>query len=176
MPYWDGICHVAAYDNCRVGSWILRHIYKVVLFSYVMWSCSDAAFCSFVQLHLFLLQQRAKIKTYLKPASVICSTAQWHVLSEGLSHLIFFHVSLFWIYISKIYIYVSYTNSPVSLLLLLPVYGVSNRLLFGTSRYWLIELLILVNHHDISKLTPFLSENQFPNVMEHPPYKWIIGH
>ena len=53
---------LAASDRCRVGSGILRLIYRVVLISYVMWSCSDAMFSSFVQLHLFLLQQSAGIK------------------------------------------------------------------------------------------------------------------
>ena len=71
---------LAASGRCRVGSGILRHIYRVVLISYVMWSCSDAMFSSFVQLHLFLLQQSAEIKTSMKPASVICHTAQWHTV------------------------------------------------------------------------------------------------
>ena len=35
---------LAASGRCRVGSGILRHIYRVVLISYVMWSCSDAMF------------------------------------------------------------------------------------------------------------------------------------
>ena len=67
---------LAASGRCRVGSGILRHIYRVILISYVMWSCSDAMFSSFVQLHLFLLQQSAGIKSSQKPASVICHTAQ----------------------------------------------------------------------------------------------------
>ena len=68
----------------------------------------------------------------------------------------FLHVSLFWIlrvtYI-HIYIYMSYANSPVSLLPLLPAYGVSNGLLFGISRYRWIEILISSNHYNISKST-----------------------
>ena len=47
----------------------------------------------------------------------------------------------------------SYANSPVSLLPILPVYGVSNGLLFGISRYRWIEILISLNHYNISKST-----------------------
>ena len=58
-----------------------------------------------------------------------------------------------WFEFTCIYIYISYANSPVSLLPLLPVYGVSNALLFGTSGYQWIEILISLNHYDISKST-----------------------
>ena len=69
----------------------------------------------------------------------------------------FLHVSLFWILRVT---YISYANSPVSLLPLLPVYGVSNGLLFGISGYRWIEILISLNHYNISKSTYPLSENQ----------------
>ena len=61
----------------------------------------------------------------------------------------FLHVSLFWILRVT---YISYANSPASLLPLLPVYGVSNGLLFGISGYRWIEILISLNHY-ISKST-----------------------
>ena len=69
----------------------------------------------------------------------------------------YLHVSLFWILRVT---YISYANNPVSLLPLLPVYGVSNGLLFGISGYKWIEILISINHYNISKSTYPLSENQ----------------
>ena len=84
--YWLYQCKLRIFPMnlpwCRDGSGMLRHIHRVVLFSYVMWSCSNAMFCSFVQLHLFLLQQRAGIKSSQKPASVICHIAQWQALTD----------------------------------------------------------------------------------------------
>ena len=68
----------------------------------------------------------------------------------------FLHVSLYWILRVT---YISYANSQVSLLPLLPVYGVSNGLLFGISGYRWIEILISLNH-DISKSRYPISENQ----------------
>ena len=62
----------------------------------------------------------------------------------------FLHVSLFRILRVT---YISYANSPVSLLPLLLVNGVSNGLLFGISGYRWIEILISLNHYNISKST-----------------------
>ena len=62
----------------------------------------------------------------------------------------FLHVSLFWILRVT---YISYANCPVSLLPFLPVYGVSNGLLFGISGYRWIEILISLNNYNISKST-----------------------
>ena len=48
---------------------------------------------------------------------------------------------------------ISYANSPVSLLPLLRVYGLSNGVLFGISGYRWIEILISLNHYNINKST-----------------------
>ena len=85
----------------------------------------------------------------LRPSVFIQKKFTIHVLYVGLSHLI---VSMYPYFEFTCQI-LSYANSPVSLLPLLPVYGVSNGLLFGISGYRWIEILISLNHYNISKST-----------------------
>ena len=70
-----------------------------------------------------------------------------HVLYVGLSHLIF-SMYLFWFYVSNIYhkqtAQFHYCHSSTGPRII-------NGLLFGTSGYRLIEVLISLNHYDISK-------------------------